>query len=87
VNAGEVLETQVPNQPDGRFRLKLRIRQNLHAAVRTDSVPTIKTMGLGEAVFLTSKRVRSELLKLLLEEPSPAGSRWISQISCSRAAT
>ena len=27
MDAGEVLETQVPSRPDGRFRLKLRIDQ------------------------------------------------------------
>jgi phospholipid/cholesterol/gamma-HCH transport system substrate-binding protein len=52
MEAGEVLETQVPNRPDGRFRLKLRIQQNLHAFVRMDSVATIKTMGLAGSSFL-----------------------------------
>jgi phospholipid/cholesterol/gamma-HCH transport system substrate-binding protein len=52
MEAGEVLETQVPNRPDGRFRLKLRIQQNLHAFVRMDSVATIKTMGLAGNSFL-----------------------------------
>lgn len=52
MDAGEVLEMRVPNQPDGRFRVKLRIRQNLHTSVRTDSVATIKTMGLAGASFL-----------------------------------
>ena len=52
MEAGEVLETQVPNRADGRFRLKLRIQQNLHAFVRADSVATIKTMGLAGNSFL-----------------------------------
>jgi phospholipid/cholesterol/gamma-HCH transport system substrate-binding protein len=52
MEAGEVLETQVPNRPDGRFRLKLRIQQNLHALVRKDSVATIKTMGLAGNSFI-----------------------------------
>jgi phospholipid/cholesterol/gamma-HCH transport system substrate-binding protein len=52
MEAGEVLETQVPNRPEGRFRLKLRIQQNLHALVRMDSVATIKTMGLAGNSFL-----------------------------------
>ncbi len=49
---GEVLATQVPTRPDGRFRLKLRINQDLHALVRTDSVATIKTQGLGGSSYL-----------------------------------
>jgi phospholipid/cholesterol/gamma-HCH transport system substrate-binding protein len=52
IEAGEVLETQVPNGPDGRFRLKLRIQQNLHPLLRADSIATIKTMGLGGTSFL-----------------------------------
>lgn len=50
--AGEVLEAQVPNQPDGRFRLKLRLRQEFHALVRGDSIATIKTTGLAGSSFL-----------------------------------
>src|SRR5882757_241205 len=50
--AGELLETQVPNRPDGRFRLRFRIQQNLHALVRLDSVATIKTLGLAGNSFL-----------------------------------
>jgi len=52
MEAGEVLETQVPNRPDGRFRLKLRIQQNLHVFMRTDSVATIKTMGFAGNSFI-----------------------------------
>jgi phospholipid/cholesterol/gamma-HCH transport system substrate-binding protein len=50
--AGELLQTQVPNRPDGRFRLKLRIQENLHVLVRLDSVATIKTMGLAGSSFI-----------------------------------
>jgi phospholipid/cholesterol/gamma-HCH transport system substrate-binding protein len=52
MEAGELLETQVPNRPDGRFRLRLRIQQNLHALVRLDSVATIKTKGVAGSTFL-----------------------------------
>ena len=52
MKAGELLETQVPNRPEGRFRLKLRIQQNLHALVRLDSVATIKKMGLAGSSFI-----------------------------------
>jgi phospholipid/cholesterol/gamma-HCH transport system substrate-binding protein len=50
--AGELVATQVPNRPDGRFRLKLRIQENLHVLVRLDSVATIKTMGLAGSSFI-----------------------------------
>lgn len=87
MNAGEVLETQVPDQPDGRFRLKLRIRQNLHAVVRTDSVATIKTMGLAGNSFVDIGKGTRRAPEAPSEAPSPAGSRSISQTSCNRAAT
>src|SRR5262249_47952803 len=45
--AGEVLETQVPSRPDGRFRLKLRIGERFRVLVRGDSIATIRTTGLG----------------------------------------
>lgn len=52
MEAGEVLETQIPSQPDGRFRLKMRLGQNVHVLVRTDSVASIQTMGLAGSTFL-----------------------------------
>ena len=52
MNAGEVLDTEVPKRPDGRFRLKLRIEENLHAFVRMDSVAEIRTMGLAGDSYL-----------------------------------
>ena len=45
MDAGVVLETRAPARPDARFRVKLRIREDLHALVRADSVATIKTTG------------------------------------------
>jgi phospholipid/cholesterol/gamma-HCH transport system substrate-binding protein len=52
MDAGEVLETQVPSQPDGQFRLKLRIDQKFRVLVRRDSIAFIKTPGLGGGSFV-----------------------------------
>jgi phospholipid/cholesterol/gamma-HCH transport system substrate-binding protein len=52
MEAGEVLETDVPERPDSRFRVKLRIDQKLRTLVRTDSVAMIKTVGLGGTTFV-----------------------------------
>src|SRR6266700_3342580 len=52
MEAGELLATQVPSRPDGRFRRRLRLQQNLHALVRLDSVATIKALGLAGNSFL-----------------------------------
>ncbi|MBI2833058.1 MAG: MCE family protein [Acidobacteria bacterium] len=46
LDAGEVLEINVPAGPASRFRVKLRIREDLHPIIRTDSVATIQTDGL-----------------------------------------
>src|SRR5215469_10421425 len=52
MDAGEVLETQVPSRPDGRFRLKLRIGQKFGVLVRRDSIAAIKTAGLAGGSFV-----------------------------------
>jgi phospholipid/cholesterol/gamma-HCH transport system substrate-binding protein len=46
MNAGEVLEIQVPAQPQAKFRVKVRVLENLHAVVRSDSVASIQTEGV-----------------------------------------
>lgn len=50
--AGEVKDIDVPSNPDGRFRLELQVREELHGLVRTDSVATIQTEGLVGAEFV-----------------------------------
>ena len=52
MDAGQVLETQVPSRPAGQFRLKLRIGQKFRVLVRRDSIATIKTTGLGGGSFV-----------------------------------
>ena len=52
MDAGGVLETQIPSGPDGRFRVKLRIAQQFHVLVREDSTASIKTSGLGGGSFV-----------------------------------
>jgi len=46
MNAGEVLEVQVPTAPEGKFRVKYSIIEKLHPIVRTDSVASLQTDGL-----------------------------------------
>ncbi len=46
MDAGEVEEIRVPGSPSGRFRVRLRIREDLHPLIRVDSVATIQTDGL-----------------------------------------
>jgi phospholipid/cholesterol/gamma-HCH transport system substrate-binding protein len=52
MDAGEVLETQVPSVPDGRFRLKLRIAERFRVLLRGDSIATIRTPGLAGSSFV-----------------------------------
>lgn len=44
--AGEVEEIRVPRNPSEKFRLKLRVLEDLRGLVRTDSVASIQTDGL-----------------------------------------
>ena len=46
MDAGEVEAIHVPSTPSARFRVTLRIREDLHPLIRVDSVATIQTDGL-----------------------------------------
>jgi phospholipid/cholesterol/gamma-HCH transport system substrate-binding protein len=46
MDAGEVDSIHVPPGPSAPFRVKLRIREDLHPIIRVDSVATIQTDGL-----------------------------------------
>jgi len=52
MDAGQVLEVAVPASPTARFRVKLRITEQLHGLVRTDSIATIGTQGVVGETFL-----------------------------------
>jgi hypothetical protein len=46
LQAGELLEIQVPRQPSGQYRVKLRLDEKVHPLIRQDSIATIQTEGL-----------------------------------------
>lgn len=52
MDAGEVVALAVPPGPEQRFRVTMRIREDLRHLVRTDSVVSILTDGLIGAVYL-----------------------------------
>jgi phospholipid/cholesterol/gamma-HCH transport system substrate-binding protein len=52
MDAGEVEEIHVPPSPSARFRVKMRIREDLHPLIRVDSVASIQTDGLVGNKFL-----------------------------------
>jgi len=52
MDAGQVLDIAVPASPQVRFRVKLRISENLQGLVRTDSLATIGTQGVVGETFL-----------------------------------
>ena len=52
LNAGEVLEITTPSRPSERFVVRMRIREDVHALVRTDSVATIQTDGIVGNAFV-----------------------------------
>jgi phospholipid/cholesterol/gamma-HCH transport system substrate-binding protein len=52
LNAGEVTELQIPPSPSQKFRVKMRIREDLHHLIRTDSIATTQTEGLVGSVFV-----------------------------------
>lgn len=46
MDAGEVTGIAIPASPAGRFRVRMRIREDLRPLVRTDSVASIRTDGI-----------------------------------------
>ena len=52
MDAGEVIDIEVPPQPQAKFRVRMRVLEKLHPVVRTDSVATIQTEGVLGNKFL-----------------------------------
>jgi phospholipid/cholesterol/gamma-HCH transport system substrate-binding protein len=52
-DAGEVLDIEVPPDPSKKFRVKMRIVEDLHPLVRKNSVASIQTDGLVGNKFLS----------------------------------
>jgi phospholipid/cholesterol/gamma-HCH transport system substrate-binding protein len=46
LDAGEVETIHLPASPSGRFRVKLRVREDMHPIIRLDSVASIQNDGL-----------------------------------------
>jgi len=46
LDAGEVEAIHLPTSPSGRFRIKVRVRKDMHALIRLDSVASIQNDGL-----------------------------------------
>jgi phospholipid/cholesterol/gamma-HCH transport system substrate-binding protein len=46
IDAGEVEEIRVPASPSGRFRVRMRVRSDLHPLIREDSIAAIQNDGL-----------------------------------------
>ena len=50
--AGEVTDIVIPPAPGGRFQVRMRVREDLHSLVRTDSVAAVLTDGLLGSAFI-----------------------------------
>ena len=53
MDAGQVTAINVPDSPSSKFRVQMRINEQLHGLVRTDSVVTIDTEGVVGEIFLS----------------------------------
>jgi phospholipid/cholesterol/gamma-HCH transport system substrate-binding protein len=52
MEAGQVVDIQIPSSPSSQFRVKMQIDAKLHGLVRTDSVTTIGTEGIVGDTYL-----------------------------------
>ena len=50
--AGEVIDIDIPDAPGGRFVVRMRVREDLHALIRTDSEAAILSDGLLGSAFI-----------------------------------
>jgi phospholipid/cholesterol/gamma-HCH transport system substrate-binding protein len=53
MDAGQVAKIDVPNSPNGRFRVQMKVDERFHGLVRTNSVVTVDTEGVVGNTFLT----------------------------------
>src|SRR5580658_7650598 len=53
MDAGQVTKVEVPNSPSGHFRVQMKVDEQLHGLVRTDSIVTVDTQGVVGETFLT----------------------------------
>jgi phospholipid/cholesterol/gamma-HCH transport system substrate-binding protein len=51
-DAGEVLEIVIPARPSDRFRVRMRVREDLHQLVRDDSTCSLQTDGIVGSTFV-----------------------------------
>ena len=52
MDGGEVTDIGIPSSPAGKFRVRMRVREDLHGLVRTDSVAATQIEGLVGAIFI-----------------------------------
>lgn len=53
MDAGQVTKIDVPNSPNGRFHVQMKVDEKFHGMVRSDSVVTVDTEGVVGNTFLT----------------------------------
>ena len=53
MDAGQVTKIDIPNSPNGHFRVQMKVDEQLHGLVRTDSIVTVDTQGVVGETFLT----------------------------------
>jgi phospholipid/cholesterol/gamma-HCH transport system substrate-binding protein len=53
MDAGQVTRVIVPQSPNGRFRIQMKVDEQLHGLIRSDSVVTVDTEGVVGNTFLT----------------------------------
>jgi phospholipid/cholesterol/gamma-HCH transport system substrate-binding protein len=53
MDGGQVTRIEVPRSPSGRFRVQMKVDEQLHGLIRTNSVVTVDTEGVVGDTFLT----------------------------------
>jgi len=53
MDGGQVARIEIPRSSSGRFRIQMKLNEQLHGLIRTDSVVTVDTEGVVGNTFLT----------------------------------
>jgi phospholipid/cholesterol/gamma-HCH transport system substrate-binding protein len=60
LDAGEVVDIGLPSRPSERFRVRMRLREDLRPLIRTDSAAAVQTDGIVGAAFIQISRGTDE---------------------------
>ena len=85
MEAGEVTDIAIPASPAGRFRVRMRLREELRPLVRVDSIASIRTDGIVGGRYVQIEAGSERAPRSTTAGRSRVGNRSTLPISSTRA--